>query len=74
MKYMFETKRSQQLDGSSVLPYEILHNELFHPTREENIATNEFVKELAVEVADCMLQELRDPQKATSDYLSSTEG
>ena len=29
---------------------------------------------MAVKVAVCTLQELRDPKKATSDYLSSAEG
>ena len=74
MQYMFEEKQTNQLDGSKVLPYDVLNAELFYPTREENIATTEFVTQLAVEVADCMLQELRDPKKATSDYLSSGGG
>ena len=29
---------------------------------------------MAVEVAKCLLKELRDPNKATSDYLTSEEG
>ncbi len=29
---------------------------------------------MAVEVADCFLQELSDPNKATSDYLSTEDG
>ena len=47
MKYMFETKQSQQLVGSSVPPYKIIHNELFHPTREENFATNQICKRVS---------------------------
>ena len=32
------------------------------------------VLKMAAEVADCLLKELRDPKKATSDYLTSEEG
>ena len=47
---------------------------MFYPEREENVATDELVSKMAVEVAQCMLTELRDPKKATSDYLTSAEG
>ena len=47
---------------------------MFYPERKENKATTELVHKMAVEVASCLLTELRDPKKATSDYLSSAEG
>ena len=74
MNYALREKQTARLDGSKVLPWDQLCKELFHPTREENIETDDFVKQLAVEIAQCMLEELRDPKKATSDYLSSREG
>jgi len=74
MKYKFEDKITPAVDGSKVLPYDQLNAELFYPDREENKATTTLVEKMAVELAVCMLQELRDPKKATSDYLSSEEG
>jgi len=69
-----ETKQTHSLDGSSVLPFDLLKAELFYPSRKENVATNETVQKMAVEMATCFLIELRDPKKATSDYLTSAEG
>ena len=69
-----ETKQTHSLDESSVLPFDLLKAELFYPSRKENVATNETVQKMAVEMATCFLIELRDPKKATSDYLTSAEG
>ena len=74
MKYQFEEKQTSALDGSKVLPFDQLNAELFYPDRKENKETTGMVELMAIEVAKCMLQELRDPDKATSDYLSSTGG
>ena len=74
MKYQQKIRQTPVVDSSKVLPFNCLNAELFYPTREENIATNEMVKVMGCEVAECMLDELRDPKKATSDYLSSTRG
>ena len=52
----------------------MLKAELFYPSRKENVATRETVQKMAVEMANCFLKELRDPKKATSDYLTSSEG
>jgi len=38
-----ETKQTHSLDGSSVLPFDLLKAELFYPSRKENVATNETV-------------------------------
>ena len=64
MKYQYEIRQTPAVDGSKVLPFDRLNAELFYPTREENVATNEMVKVMACEVAECMLDELRDPKKA----------
>ena len=62
------------MDGSKVLPYDNLKAELFYPKRDENIATTETVHKLAVEVALCLVEELRDPTKATHDFLTAAKG
>ena len=84
VEFMFEHKESPTIiknesnltdfNNSKVLPYDLLRAELFYPTREENIATQTVCINMAVEVAQTMLLELRDPKKATSDYLSSGKG
>ena len=51
-----------------------LNAELFYPQRKENVETTKTLQLMACEVAECILKELRDPGKATSDYLSSVEG
>jgi len=40
----------------------------------ENQQTADLVMKMAVEVAECMLKELRDPKMATSSYVPSTNG
>ena len=57
-----------------MLPYDLLRAEVFFPAREENQATNTVCTNMAVELAQTILEELRDPKKATSDYLSSGKG
>ena len=52
----------------------MLKAELFYPSRKENVATRETIQKMAVKMANCFLKELRDPKKATSDYLTSSEG
>ena len=84
VEFMFEHKESPTIiknesnltdfNNSKVLPYDLLRAELFYPTREENIATQTVCTNMDVEVAQTMLVELRDPKKATSDYLSSGKG
>jgi hypothetical protein len=74
MKYQYEVKSTPAVDGSKVLPFDQLNAELFYPDRKENKATTETVTKMAVELANCFLKELRDPTKATSDYLSCVDG
>ena len=69
-----EERTGESLDGSQVIPLDILKAELFYPKRTENIETDDMVKKMAVEVASCLLIELRDPKKITSSYLSSSDG
>ena len=62
------------MDGSIVLPFDKLKAEFFYPERTDNIATKALADKIAIEMDCCILTELRDPKKATSDYLSSGEG
>ena len=48
--------------------------ELFYPIKKANKETTKTVEIMAVEIAECILQELRDPKKATSDYLTYADG
>ena len=61
-------------DGSQVISMDLLKAELFFPQRDENKETGDVVERMAVEVADCMMTELEDPKKVTSNYLSSAGG
>lgn len=74
MAFTFEEKLTPTLDGSKVLPFDLLNAELFYPDRQENKESTECVECMAVEMAQCMLKELTDTTKATSDYLSSGGG
>ena len=57
-----------------ILPFDKINAKLFYQDCKENKETTELVLKMAVEVAKCMLKELRDPKKATSDYLTSEDG
>ena len=74
MTYQYEEKQTIALDGSKVLPFDQLNAEMFYPQRPENQQTTDLVKEMASEVAECIMKELCDPKKALSDYLSCKEG
>ena len=70
-----EEKQTDAIDGNSkVLQFDMINCELFYPDREENKETTDLVIKMAVETAIFLLKELRDPKKATSDYLSSEDG
>ena len=69
-----DTKKTNNLDGSKVVPFSKVRKEVFHPERAENISTTETVKKIAVEVALCLLAELRTKKKATHKMLSSEDG
>lgn len=69
-----EDKLTSSMDGSKVIPFDILKAELFYPKREENQQTTTLLMKMSTEAATSILQELRDPKKATSDYLTSAGG
>jgi hypothetical protein len=75
LKYMYETKQMATA-GSSITEHHLakLRDELFHPELEDNIATTPIALELALGAANDLLEELRDPKKATSRHLSSADG
>ena len=68
-------KRSKHLQLVITVPrFDQLNAELFYPVMHEKMATDEAVCKILVEAAQCLLKELQNPKKATSDYLSSNEG
>ena len=75
LKYMYETKQ-MAIAGSSISEhqYAMLRDELFRPQHEDNIASTQIAIEMAVGAANDLLEELRDPKKATSRHLSSADG
>ena len=57
-----------------MLPHDQLMAELLYLQRQVNMDTTKTVKLMACEIAQTILKELRDPNKATSDYLTSVDG
>ena len=57
-----------------VLAIDLAKCEVFYPTRHENQQTNDLCVDLAREVATCLMLEVADPKKATSDYLLECDG
>lgn len=74
MEYQYELKQTNTIDGSKVLPYDQLNVELFYPIKIANKEATKTVEVMAIEIAECMLQELCDPKKVTSDYLTYADG
>ena len=73
LKYKFEQQATRLLGGlqTKAVPFAMLCDELFAPTREENIDSNAISIELGGIVGQALLKELHDPTKATFKYLSS---
>ena len=78
LEYFFEEKESNVIGSCSqddrVLAMDLAKYEVFYPTRIENQQTHDLCVSLAKEVATCLLLEVADPKKATSDYLSNDNG
>ncbi len=78
LKYFFEEKESNVIGSCSqedcVLAVDLAKCKVFYPTRKENQQTHDMCVSLAREVATCLLLEVADPKKATSDYLSNGGG
>jgi hypothetical protein len=74
MEYQYKRKHTNAIGSLKVLPYAQLNAELFYPMNEANKATTKTVEVMAVEIAECMLGELHDPKKTTSDKLTCADG
>ena len=57
-----------------LVPFLLLRDELFSPTQDSNIESNNATKEYSTILMTAMLRELKDPPKVTSRYLSSIGG
>ena len=73
---MYERKEMDFVgnDGSRIMQYDLLNAEPYYCPGSNNSATNEVVLDVFIKVADCILTELQDPEKATHNYLSCSEG
>ena len=78
LAYFAEAKESNVVglcnQGDCVLAIDLAKCEVFYPTQTENQQTHDLCVNLAREVATCLLLEVADPKKATSDYLSNGDG
>jgi hypothetical protein len=75
MKYLYEEKQTNAIDGSKRLPFDGMNADMFYPTRQENIDSTPTVKVMAAEeVARAVIGQIIDPQKALSDYTSAVDG
>jgi hypothetical protein len=76
--YFFEEKESNVVGSYSqsdrVLAINLAKCKVFYLTQTENQQTHDLCMILAREVATCLLLEVADPKKATSDYLSTCNG
>ena len=61
-------------DDDKVLPFDLLRNTLFHPTRQDIHQTGDLCATLAEEAACVFRVEFRDTPKCTPRYLSAIKG
>ena len=81
MKYIFDEKKSPTTSNEKSSSKRnmtalgrYIRKELFAPTREENIATSSMIEEIGADVATSLVEEMRHPDKLTSEHLSSEGG
>ncbi len=71
LTYFFEEKESDVIgscsQGDRVVAIDLAKCEVCYPMRIENQQTHDLCVNLAREVATCLLLEVMDPKKATSD-------
>ena len=74
-KYIFDSKKDTTVSntGRKNIGKEI-KKELFNPIHKENKATSSLVVKLRAEFAACLIKEILDPTKLTSQHLSSKGG
>ena len=59
---------------TKAVPFDKVNCELFYTDHKENQDTTCLGNKMDVEIAQCLLNELRDPKKATPNYLTSEKG
>jgi hypothetical protein len=76
MKYQYEEKQTNAIDGSKTLPFDCMNAEMFYPTWQENIDSTPVVKVMAAEeVAPAVIEQIIDLQKAALlDYATAVDG
>ena len=76
LDHVFEKKRQCKIlkEEGKELPCNILRKELFDPEEPSNVETEYLMNDLGKIIAQTILKELRDPNKATHNHLSSAGG
>jgi len=76
LTFKFEKQKRKDAGKSSekMLLFAKLQDELFHPKLDTNKETDKYARQFGVVFMKAMLQELQDPLKVTSKYLSSLDG
>ena len=78
LTYMFDSKQSSPVGSrkleDKILPWGVLRDELFHPTRSDIVQSNSVSAELAVHGAARFCVEFRDETKATANYVAVING
>ena len=76
LKYVYENKKHRTVARTEVrfLPYLELKKEVFAPSDPSNLETDHLMNDLSKIVATSILEEIRHPNKATHNHLSSCNG
>lgn len=75
MQYQYEEKKTNDVNGSKVLPYDRINAEMLYPKQQENKDTTTLCVDMAAEeVAPAIIEQCVDSKKALSNYLTSIGG
>ena len=73
-KYIFYLEKLQLLVKQTKILEKEIKKELFNPTRKDNKATPLLVVKLGAYLAACLIKEMLDPTRLTSQHLSIEGG
>jgi hypothetical protein len=72
-KFLEDKQTVSVNETTKSVTFDKINAEIFYSQRKENKEMTALLHKMAVEVATCLLKELCDPKKATSDYLTSED-
>ena len=76
LEFIFENNKIYTIKydyGSELFPFDQSKVEQFHHRSDENMAKDEIVCQMAVQIAWCLLLELQDAKLEKTDSLRSSE-